>query len=269
MLCNDIWTNLIIRTAEDDVETRSDRALVKIVQTQNSIKIYVPSDEAGLYSSLRTELPLDLSLLLGITHAGAAKQVYRVLNDEASTLDAIMDDEDIPQVAWLEKPPDSRQYWRSQDSTMPSLPGQIQDSPSVTPNPLENLSLPEPTSSSPPPAYPDDEILLDRSVGNRVEGYGLYPGGIIQQVVQKNAYRQILQNVVKQARQVSLNGHGTDFGPSGSDAFSMSNLAAALEDLEPTALRRRFGLSGDPSARFAETSKLGAAGELYVSGSIS
>lgn len=145
---------------------------------------------------------------------------------------------------------------------MPSLPGHIQNSVSANPSPSQDSILPESTPSSPPPSYPDHEILPDLLTGNRAQDFGLYPGGIYQQVVQKNTYCQILHNVVKQAREVSENRHRTDTGTSGPDAFSMSNLAAALDDLEPTALRRRFGLSGDQSATFAETSKLGSAGAL-------
>ena len=267
MLSDDMWINLIIETAEDEIETKSDRALVKIEQTRSSIKIYVPSDETGLYFFLRTELSLELSSLLGITHASAAKQIYRILNDETSTLDAIMNDEDISQVTWLEKPADIQRDWRSQDSMTPSSPEQTQESASSVTDRFENSSSSVSSPSSSPPAYPDEEISPDQLARDGAQDYELYSGDIVQQVVQKNACRQILQNVIKQVRQLCLNDHRFDSRTSDSDAFFMSNLAAILEDLAPTALRRRFGLSGDQSVTFAETSKLGAAEKLYVSAS--
>jgi hypothetical protein len=112
----DMWTKLIVKSVDNDVEVRSDRALVKVEKTPDGLKIHVPSDTAGLYSCYRTELPAELVSILGITDSKADKQVYRILNDEGNSLDDIMFDEDIPAVDWLEKP-----LVPSQDDVLPDI----------------------------------------------------------------------------------------------------------------------------------------------------
>ncbi len=125
LLCDDMWTKLVVRRAGDDVEARSDRALVKLEQTGGSLKIYMPSDEAGLNSSLPTELLSGLVSILDVTNAKATKQVYRSLNDEASSLDAVLKDEDTLHVTWLEKPCEPQLNHRGHGPTIPSLAQQI------------------------------------------------------------------------------------------------------------------------------------------------
>ena len=268
LLCDDMWTKLVVKLGDRDVEARSDRALVKIKQTQDSLKIYVPSNKGGLHSCIRTELPAVMASILGIEDQRAVKQVYRILNDEATELDAIMKDEDLPHIAWLMRTPEVPRNSRNHIGVLPSSPGPLREpcSPSTKSESPESES-PEysdtPASTSPPPAYSDDEIVPEPIFRDRSPS-PLHPsGGIVQRVIQQNAYGEILQNVLEQARRLSANEQRTSPGILGANTFSMSTLASALEDLEPSRLDRRF--RGNEPMAFAETSKLGAAGELFVS----
>ena len=267
LLCDSMWTNLIVKTADGDVEARSERALVKIEETHDGLKIYVPSDEAGLLSCSQIELPTVLASLLGIGDAGANKQIYRILNDETRPLSVIMKDEDIPRVQWLYEPPEAQREQSSHNGVLPSSPSLIREQRSASPSGSESSRQLDSPPSSPPPAYPDEKLEPGQLLSHRPQFYSHFQGGIIQRVVQKNLYRDFLQKVVEQAQRPSSNGQGIASETADAGTFSMSTLAAALADLEPTRLDQRF--RGNEPLAFAETSKLGAAGELFVSCSFS
>ena len=101
---DDLLTKLIVRMTDNYVEVPSDRAVPRVDRDKSGLKICVASDPKSLYSCYRGELPAKVAGLLGIQASAAEKEIYRILNDEGRSLDDIMDDEDIPRIAWLEKP---------------------------------------------------------------------------------------------------------------------------------------------------------------------
>ena len=106
-VCEKMWTELTVRQVDGIVSVRSNRAVVKLEQVDAALHMYVPSDAGGLYSCFHTELPGELTRFLGIEDRGAAKTIYRILNDQVKDLDTIMEDEDVPDYFWIEKPPPS------------------------------------------------------------------------------------------------------------------------------------------------------------------
>ena len=269
-----MWTDLIIEGTSGTIRVRSERALVKVEETDDSLKIYAPSNEAGLYSCLRTELPRELSIILGIPDNGADKQVYRILNEEQTTLIDIMRDEDIPKVSWLDEPPVpanvepvtpqaifvDRTLREARMDDLVSLP-----SDSETEEKVEEST--GQASTPPPPAYTENTSRRETAISPapRARFNSPYTGGVIQSVVRQNAYRQLLERVVQQARAPLSDDMPPGPSDDTTDAFSMANLVQALDDFEPTSLRNALGLSQNEPLAFPETAKLGAAGELFVS----
>lgn len=224
-LSDDMWTRLIVKLVDQDVEAKNDRSLVKIEQLEGRLKICVPSNEAGFYSCYRTELPAELVSTLGIEDAKAEKQVYRIMNDEAMSLDAVMRDEDIPDVAWLEKPPappssiaapvpavtarslspatTSFTVGRNEASE-PSTPptydeGRDDQNPSVT-RPLTSLNS---ASNSTATVVRVETVRNTLSSGHNLAlpiGIPFQGASLLQRVAHNSSYRQLLRHVVRQAR---------------------------------------------------------------------
>ena len=260
MISKNLKTKLIVPVdhGETRVEVESDRALVKINMSDQHLSIYVPSDAAGLYSCYRTELPAELVKILGIEDSGAAKQVYRILNDEATTLDGTMSNEDIPKVEWLGKvelPESSFSGVGVQTECVETPTNGVLVTPTrsnaramgvfQTPEPPSFVSR-NPVGGLFPPTPPPS----------------ISPGGTLGQVARDNAYRQLLGNVANQARRIPQKFR--------SEPFSMTDLAESLEaSVDPNydlvhlrqALSTEYGAANFPDIG---NSRIGAAGELFV-----
>jgi hypothetical protein len=243
-VCDDMWTNLIVKTGDTEVEVKSDRALVKIEQSEQSLAISVPSDEAGLYSCYRTELPSELAHILGIETDRAEKPVYRILNDEEMELDDIMKDEDIPSYSWFQKPPPSTRVRGPGLTTThgTELGDDLQENNGdvVVTTRFETSSRQElPAPATPPP----------QSIS--------YGSSTLQHVAQERAYRRLLQSVVRQARRLPEAAAEAE--------FSLAEIGDALDDLtSQSSLRQYLGLGYGSQATFEDNARVGAAGELFV-----
>jgi hypothetical protein len=106
--CEKMTSNLKVRCNGEVILAESDRPLLKIEESEEALKIFLPSKEEDLYACLRTELPFRLKNFLKTDHQTESKafqQLYRIINDESMPLQTIMVEEGIPAVAWLEKSP--------------------------------------------------------------------------------------------------------------------------------------------------------------------
>jgi hypothetical protein len=103
-VCEDMWTDLIIGQVDGQIKIRGDRAVIKVTAVNESLHVYVPDDEDGIYSCYCSELPSVLAQRLGIGNEKAEKILYRLLLDQVD-LDTIMRDEDLPNYRWIEKLP--------------------------------------------------------------------------------------------------------------------------------------------------------------------
>ena len=265
-LCDDIWTNLIVMEQGNEVEVRSDRAFVKVEQKEQSLAISVPSDEEGLYSCYRTELPSELAQILGIEKDRAEKTVYRILNDEEMELGDIMRDEDIPNYGWFERPPPStivrapglpaRQGVDQGDDPqgVHDLPdsGVLQDGDNQEDNDPDIIVTTrlETSSQQGLPSLGHSTILSNQPRANG--------GSTLQNVLQERAYRRLLQSVIRQARRVPRSATETE--------LSLLEIEEALDSLDPDSDQRQphLGLSFGFFTSSEENFKIGAAGELFV-----
>ena len=240
-VCEKMWTELTVRQAGGNVSVRSDRAVVKLEQVDAELHVYVPDDVGGLYSCFHTELPGELARILGINDRGATKTIYRILNDQAKDLDTIMEDEDLADYPWIEKPPPSHQ-------------------PVQVPNPPSGESTCSDTVTS--EAVPDRE----NAAGQYQESQVL-PTPIVgpvaqvpvwQQVARKEQYKKLLKEVMRQARRIR---HAS------TEPLFLAELGDALNELEGApdyaGFHQCFG--GAAYGSFEENARMGAAGELFVS----
>lgn len=257
--CEKMTTSLQVRSNGEYIVVQSDRPLLKIVESDKDIKIFVPSKEEDLYACFRTELPLQLTKTLQIEDRKAIKQLYRIINDESMSLEAIMVEEDITAVTWLEQPPSIESAMvsiaveqRHGVSVDQSLPGGVMTPRSNQDDPVEIRVLeahsPSRGSETDPGSQPSTTLrtLTPQSRLSPSPGFG----STLQNVAHDRLYRRLLERVIGQAR------------GSAQDSFSMSALSNALED-DDAGIRRVLGLG---SGRRLEKAKIGAAGELYVSG---
>ena len=241
-----------IEGGQTEVAVESDRPLVKVDKTEHGLSICVPSDISGLRSCYLTELPAEIVKILGISNSRADKQVYRILNDTETTLEAILLAEDIPQENWLERLelPEATSTPGVQSSTRLDVDGLL-----VTPSRSRSETAAEPRTPDPPsyisrsqiggvfPATPPHSISSDR---------------ILDRVIQNNAYKDLLKNVVQQARRIPQKFRaGLDINDFGEALHSAHDPAFNAVNLEQV-------LGGGYDSSFSENAKIGAAGELFV-----
>ena len=248
LVCDEIWTDLIVKTDNGEAKVRSDRALVKIEQSEQSLVINVPGDETGLYSCYRNELPSELARILGIETDRAVKPVYRILKDEETELDDIMKDEDIPSYSWFEKPPPLMVFRDPEPTKMQDtgvdgdeIPGSNEEI--VITTRLERCSQ-ESSQNLPAPAMTFFEQVPDNSTA-------------LQRVTQQRAYRRLLDSVIRQARSLPES--------ASEGSFSLAQIGEALDDIRPnSSLLQYLGRGYGGQGRFEDNAKVGAAGELFV-----
>ena len=281
---DDLWTKLIVRMTDNYVEVPSDRAVPRVDKEEGRLEICVPSDPESLYSCYRAELPAEVAVLLGIQDSTAEKKIYRILNDEGRSLDDIMDDEDIPRVAWLEKPsiPAPSDVHLDDLAATSNMAVQVSLAPVTNATSLvvsngeigdgddgASVSSEHSEHNAPSPSHRDS---LDRAITSRATGNNVVPTiespfqnfGVLERVVQTNRYRRVLQHVLRQAWRLQPRQQGLS---TETDPFSMPGVGDALDDVDlgNISFRQALGLYGNESMTFAETSRLGAAGELFVS----
>ncbi|KIX09215.1 uncharacterized protein Z518_00294 [Rhinocladiella mackenziei CBS 650.93] len=227
-VCENMWTELTLKQEHGSISLRSDRAVVKVEQSDEALAIYVPDDNDGLYSCFHTELPGELTKFLGIEDRGRMKTIYRILNDVERDLDTIMGDEDIPGYSWIDKPP--------------TLPQPLQVP--VAPRRRESV---ESDSSMSTHLSLQEDLHVDRPVTQ---------APVWQHVARTELYKKLLREVVRQARRI---------GDASTSSLSLTEIEEALNELENPLnydeLRRELATYGT----FEENARIGAAGELFVS----
>ena len=215
-VCETMCTELTTREDEQDITVRSERAVVRIHETSECLKIYVPSDSEGLYSCYCTELPVELARILGVDDRGASKVVYRRINDRARDVETIMRDEDLPETSWLPKPPRST-------TNIPNevrVPGSDTHATSNVSNgvfdPAEDeMTVVVASSSHDDPADRAVDSLVDPATYTRASEA---PWERVPREVQ---YRKLLDEVIRQ---------GSIVPRTSRDAFSLSQMGDALND---------------------------------------
>ena len=235
---SDLWTKLIVRQGSKEVEAPSDRALIKVEEIDNHLRLYLPEDPDTLKSCYRSQLPAQLMLILGIDNPGAEKQIYRLLTESNTQLQKVMEEEDIPEVPWLCKLPVLTQ---AAESTHAPLATPLEIIRRVTSPGVARENLLSPVEI---PARQTFELALDAS----------------PRTLPSDEYRRLLERVVKQARR-------SDSEFPGADDLSMTALRQALDDVPilPLNIRNVLGLREDQLMSFEDNAKIGAAGELFVS----
>lgn len=276
LVCEDMRTNLIVKTESGKVKVKSDRALVKIEVKEHSLTVSVPGDGPALYSCYRTELPSKLVQILGIETSRAEKPLYRILNCEDWELDEIMDHEDIPHRPWFEKPPPSKEAPATRQSVnqgtdlVDDLLGRTNVGEAS--NSDENTYLGTNVEQGSEVEDIHENIVVtsrfERSsqrvlptVERRIRQSISYSGTTLQRVALETAYRRLLHSVVRQARRLP------DSRSAGEVTLSLAELNESLNDIaSSTTLLEYFGLSNGSghATSFEENARIGAAGELFV-----
>lgn len=239
-------TQLTIKETAGDVVVESDRALVKLETPEAALQIYVPSDENGLYSCFHTELPGELVRWLGIPDRAASKVVFRIINDQTKDSAIIMKDEDLAECHWLSNPPPLRRR-----AEIPSARHTTTD-------------IPEPTLPDARLAYSDDEEATSSLHGTEDEFESPPPSPAHhylpawQEEARRQQYKKLLKEVVRQARRASSN-RRTDGN------FSLTEMEEALNNLDGQPDYRAMHQSLVGADDGTHKSRIGAAGELYVS----
>jgi hypothetical protein len=244
-ICEKMWTQLTVRQADGNVSVRSDRTIVKLEEVDASLHVYVPSDAGGLYSVFHTELPGELTRILGIGDRGAAKTIYRILNDQDKDLETIMGDEDLPDYPWIEKRPPSRRPIQVPHSPGGEAVPDRENAPSVLVTTGEAAEIAA-------GQYQEARVLPTPIVGTVAQ----IP--VWKQVARTEQYKKLLKEVMRQARRIQ---HAS------TEPLFMVELEDALNEVDGVpdyeGFRQSFGGAGYGS--FDENARVGAAGELFVS----
>lgn len=222
---SEIRTNLVVKQGLTVAESRSDRVLIKVEESNLRLKLYLPQDPASLQSCCCSQLPAQLMQILGIDNSGAEKQIYRLLTEDTTQLQNIMVDEDIPHVLWLKKP---------------HIPAEFVD------NVLD--------------AYSTTSFKATRKYLNSL-AVGLAPKPRMEnlQPIHTVEYRQLLERVIRQAQRIP--GKEKDRGAFSMTSVHEALDGATLH----SDIRQILGIQGGQAMNFEANAKIGAAGELFVS----
>jgi hypothetical protein len=256
-ICDKMWTELAIRQYDGNIiRVRSDRAIMKIEEHEDAIHVFVPGDAKGLSSCYCTELPEQLALTLGIEDLAAAKKIYRLLNDQAMSLEAIMRDEDLPGYSWIEKPPPQHPVQLPIPNGTHEVGSDADASGRVAgEEPALDIVVTRGADTREPiplPPLPLPPLPLPPSPQSAIEQVPVW-----QQAARGQEYKKLLQEVVRQARRIQ---------PSQGE-LSLAEIDQVLDELdnEPNYLRFQSSFGGRGSWNFEENARIGAAGELFVS----
>jgi hypothetical protein len=246
-VCETMWTEL----SASGKTLRSERAVVRVDETSDRLKIYVPSDHDGLSSCYCTELAGELAKSLRIEDCSADKIIYRIINDQVRDLDTIMQDEDLHRYPWLPQPVIRARPMRppfNGQSDAINLPGGAtaeEDGGDHGPPMIVTQNTASQSQHSLSITYVESEPELDQVVSLQ------HPW---QRVVRSEQYLRLLRSVISQGRRLR----------SGlQDAFSLSQLDSDLDKIiahiDHHELTREFW-----PTRPDERAWIGAAGELFV-----
>lgn len=258
-VCEEMWTELTVRQDEITISVRSDRAVMKIIDADKRLELYVPSDHDGLNSCFHTELPGEVRRLLGIQDRAAEKVIYRILNDAEKDLETIMKDEDITGCPWFEKPisptrllPQATTNGNIELSTtsMASTPESSHDSEARLVRPVDQHSSSNAANS----------LLYANNVPAPTTIRPSPRGSVCEEVARTVQYRKLLVEVVRQAKKQGQSLLG--------GSLSLSEANNVFDEPENAVDYREFYRTFGGSTTygtFEESARIGAAGELFVS----
>ena len=299
---SDMWTKLVVRSGDDVLEAKSDRALIQITPSPDGLRVVAPIDEELLLSCYQTELPAFLARFLKIENGKADKQIYRILLDDRWAVDELMSMEDITAVSWLHRSPNA-QNLLVQKSTPSDESGDTGDAATLFEGPSGLLpthgstialhvqeqessdhvrsaprehsgysgsdaarSIDTPSRFRTPDGSTIAQSVQEGPSRDHLHAYSMPTGvSIIRQVAQDSKYRRILHHVIRQARNVS--GRSYNVERDAGDPFSMDEMREALGDLADSDENASTPLHVYEAGmtHFEENIKVGAAGELFVS----
>ena len=248
-VCEDLWTDLIITQVDSQIRVHSDRAVVKVTAVDESLHVYVPDDEDGLYSCYCSELPSVLAKTLGIGNERAEKSLYRLLLDRMD-LGTIMKDEDLPDYDWIEKLPDQQLSYLSRpdgilETSHDDAPGTQTGVESAT----KVLVATRSESSQQQIVTQTPALTLSMEMP------------VYQRIFRDLQYQKLLKEVMRQAKLI---------GGQKVSELSLAEINEALDNLDGAqgaSYRKLESLFGGHSS-WAENKAVGAAGELFVSVSL-
>jgi hypothetical protein len=260
-VCSEIYTELTITQFDGAITVRNDRAVVECNLSSGSLSLYVPSDRNGLQSCYETEMPGKIANeVLGIEDRGASKIVLRLLNDPSRDTDDIMRDEDIPDVAWIEKPPIVVQRPPTERTPSTTTTSQSMIEP-ATDTMVEQLPLTTATATN--MAVTVRETMTSAQAPRRPLVFA-QPVPIVtnleeeapwRRVARSEQYRKVLEEVTRQARRL----------PRDSEAdLELGAINEAIGDLSLSINYADLTTAFIGQSTFENNARIGAAGELFV-----
>ncbi|KAH7082057.1 hypothetical protein FB567DRAFT_581505 [Paraphoma chrysanthemicola] len=160
---DEISTNLVLALDSAPLVVPSNRSFIHHDVVEDTINIYVPYDQRTRRSCYRSQLPLLLASILGVSQA-AVFSISCIIGSNPRDLDDVLLEQDIPEVEWIQKPvieiPDS--ILESERPSTPVILGGHRDVRLIQNPPLDVLT-PDATPSrerharlaiSPPPFFP-------------------------------------------------------------------------------------------------------------------
>jgi hypothetical protein len=236
-------TNLVLKLGTTPITVQSDRPALHHELSESQLVLYVPSSQRQRESCYRSQVPVLLAHLLGVSPT-AKHDIHLILNQPPEDLDILLSELDIPHVDWIERPV----------AEVYDLP---EDEIPVTPpaRPAENLSAFSVSGST-----IRETSALRTDAGNSRQSSRTWVNDDIQ--IPPNTptrhYERLIEQVVQSAQRAS---HRQDL--SGANTVPLRN-APPIHDA--------LGYTFDHTATFgdrdanpmAHDTRIGAAGEAYV-----
>lgn len=237
-----ISTKYTIRRSERDIERRVPSSHVHIMEQENSWRIYVPENKKDRELCYSLSFPETLAKLLGISPT-AREILSNVLTKPIYILDDILEAEGIGKVPEVARPPrhsdaDQEETVGEEITTSQETFAQLRSSGAQRSPVVEAI----PSSSSPFAGRQSYGDPPDRNpeTGEWTRAYN-----------SRDAYRDLIENVIRLANQTSL-------------PHLNSNTAMGDNDfIEGFDSSSTFGIRSQ--GQLSHDTKIGAAGEVFVS----
>ncbi|KAH7070360.1 hypothetical protein BKA63DRAFT_605622 [Paraphoma chrysanthemicola] len=100
---DEISTNLVLALGSAPLVVPSNRSFIHHDVVEDTINIYVPYDQRTRRSCYRSQLPLLLASILGVSQA-AVFSISCIIGSNPRDLDDVLLEQDIPEVEWIQKP---------------------------------------------------------------------------------------------------------------------------------------------------------------------
>jgi hypothetical protein len=260
-------TNLVLDLDGEVLSETSDKLNVHYQIEEDQLKVYVPKELFQQDSSYRSQLPLLFRNILGIESEAANYPISLVLQADINILDDIMKEWDIDQIEWIEKPQlSSYLIEESNAEALRSAAISISASPPIDISnhvkegePISSSNMASaafmPLSSMSPKINTASEVGTETIlVEETVRVSGQYSSNAVPVGTIRNSYRCLLDQIIKKVND-------------GKETWEMTDIRNVLpENVDGEEIQNIAIIFGDRNLdRFAHDSKIGAAGELFVS----